>query len=219
MRYDYGVWECYLFLWHCQCLSPPPISSWKSFSYKPHSRRTKQGTNHSEMAHAVLRDLMGLNAKSVKRNSFGDSPKGQVDGSSDKSLMRWKSTTQNQYTWGGGLVSSRPFRSSSRGQTDAQMSAIHCDLNQMILLLWLYLWQTRYSHRSSDKTFGFMRVIWATVNNNLLHGFFCIASVKDGMKPKVRSRNTVFWRSRLLLLRFLKASSIKSALQACKGAN
>lgn len=52
----------------------------KSFSYKPHSGRTKRGTNHSETACAVLRDPAGLNAKSVKRNSFGDSVKGQVDG-------------------------------------------------------------------------------------------------------------------------------------------
>lgn len=107
----------------------------KSFSYKPHSGRTKRGTNHSETACAVLRDPAGLNAKSVKRNSFGDSAKGQVDGLSDKSLMRLKSTTQKQYTWGGGPVFSRPFRSPSRGQTGAQMNAIHCDLNQSILLL------------------------------------------------------------------------------------
>lgn len=126
-------WETFIYSTGIVSVFPlPPSSSWKSFSYKPHSGRTKRGTNHSETARSVLRDPGRLNAKSVERNSFGDSAKGQVDGSSDKSLMRLKSTTQKQYAWGGGLVSSRPFPSPSRGRTGAH-----------ILPLWAYQWQTR----------------------------------------------------------------------------
>ena len=76
--YSYGIVSVF----------PPPVSSWMELVRKAFSGRTKQGINHSETACAVLWDPTGLNAKSVKRNSFGDSAKGQVDGLSDKSLMR-----------------------------------------------------------------------------------------------------------------------------------
>lgn len=116
VRYDYGAVR--LFLWHCQTLSSPPISSRrekekKAFLTSP-IQAEQSGEPIIQKRPALSSGIrLGFDAKqSAKRNSFEDAAKGQVDGLSDKSLMRWKSTTQKQYTCGGGVVSARPFSES-----------------------------------------------------------------------------------------------------------
>lgn len=78
-----GCENVYLFLCYCLQLSSAPICM--ELVRISLSSSTKRRIKHSEWACNVFRDSVELYAKSIRRNSFGDS-KGQVDGISDKKI-------------------------------------------------------------------------------------------------------------------------------------
>lgn len=131
----------------------------------------------------TLRDLTGLNAKSVKRNSFRDSAKGQVDVLSDKRSDEICQLHKSNIPEAKGLSPCNLFGEPQENRQQPKLVQFSVTLLKCISEL---ISHTLNNHRWTDETWFYGRHSWSPLGG----------LEKESTRPQVR--NTVHLKSHLL---------------------